>query len=230
MTAQSVRDVQIHELVSEDGLLTHRVEAPRQGRARVQACAPALRRISSSRKRRRSKRRSATPCPKGSIIRVGTFGPWNGEEPSLTPIAGTSASTRISARIDGIGGTAARRRIVQRAARPDRDRGRHQDRGLSPVHRRHDVSAAREVHRRLSTAPPATPFSNRSKAISGARTSAAKGAIVKVEGVKGRRITLDTQTRGRHRGLHQAHDAREDLADRRRRRRQREARHPTGQG
>ena len=197
MTARMSATWRFTSSSSEDGLLRSTRNAPTRPRGSSGSARLRFEDITSSRRRRRSKRRSVTPCPRGLIHTVGTFGPWNGDEPSLTPIAGDFSFDADLGTIKGIGGTAARRGIVQRPARADRDRGRHQDRGLSSVDRRHAVSAAREVHgdcRRHVRRHLSRIGRRRSRALA----HLAKGAIVRVEGVKGRRITLDTRvTRGR---------------------------------
>ena len=45
------------------------------------------------------------PTPEGEIAVVGAFGPWNGEEPSLTPIEGSFLFDADLGTIKGIGGT-----------------------------------------------------------------------------------------------------------------------------
>ena len=128
------------------------------------------------------------------IHTVGTFGPWDGDEPSLTPIAGNFRFDADLGSIDGIGGKL------------------HAEGSFNgPLDRIETAGDTRTEDFHLSTGGTTFPLLVKYKAIVdgtsgdtflesvegelGRSHISAKGAIVKVEGVKGRRITLDTQVR-----------------------------------
>ena len=190
---QSVRDVQIHELVSEDGLLT--IESKRPDKAAREFRLARLRFENLQFTKATPFEASlSNPVPEGIIHTVGTFGPWNGDEPSLTPIAGDFRFDADLGSIDGIGGKL------------------HAEGSFSgPLDRIETAGDTRTEGFHLSTGGTTFPLLVKYKAIVdgtsgdtflesvegvlGRSHISAKGAIVKVEGVKGRRITLDTQTR-----------------------------------
>ena len=186
-------DVLIHELVADEGLLT--ITSKREGKD------PRLFRLTHLRfedlqfdKPTAFEANLSNPVPEGIINAVGTFGPWEREEPSLTPVTGSFRFDADLGSIDGIGGEL------------------HAEGSFhGPLERIETEGHTKTPDFRLSTGGATFPLLVNYKAIVdgtdgdtildsveadlGQSHISAKGAIVKVEGAKGRRITLDTRTR-----------------------------------
>jgi hypothetical protein len=187
-------DVRIHELVSENGLLTimskHGDKPPREFTLahlrfedlnfdKASAFEAAL----------------SNPVPEGVINAVGTFGPWNAEAPSDTPIAGTFRFAADLGTIKGIGGAL-----------------QAEGSFTGPLERISTEGRTKTENFHLSTGGAEFPLLVDYKAsVDGTSgdtileeveadlaTShiSARGAVVRVKGVKGRRVTLKTQVRG----------------------------------
>ena len=186
-------DVLIHELVADEGLLT--ITSKREGKD------PRLFRLAHLRfedlqfdKATAFEANLSNPVPEGIINTMGTFGPWDREEPSLTPIAGGFRFDADLGSIDGIGGELHAEGSFNGPLERIETEGR---------------TKTRDFH--LSTGGATFPLLVNYKAIVdgtdgdtildsveadlGQSHISAKGAIVKVEGVKGRRISLDTRAR-----------------------------------
>jgi hypothetical protein len=193
-TDNDAKDVRIHELVADDGLLTimskREDKPPREFRLahlkfeNLHFAEPSAFEASLT-----------NPVPEGVIHAVGTFGPWNGEEPSLTAIEGTFRFAADLGTIKGIGGTL-------------------QAEGTfgGPLERIDTAGRTKTDKFHLSTGGAEFPLLVDYKAVVdgtsgdtilevveadlGASHISAQGAVVRIKGVKGRRVTLKTQVRG----------------------------------
>ena len=187
-------NVFIRELLTEDSLLT--IAAKREGkRPRVFQ----LRRIRFENFQFGQavpfEAALSNPTPEGEIATVGRFGPWNAAEPSLTPIDGTFLFDADLATIKGIGGAL------------------HAEGTFSgPLEYIRTTGKTHTTDFYLSTGGSKFPLTVEYTAIVdgtngdttlervegqlGDSQITASGAIVGVDGVRGRRITLDTTTRG----------------------------------
>jgi len=186
-------DVLIHELVADDGLLT--IAAKRAGKDPREFRLAHLRFESLQFDRPAAfEAELSNPVPEGIIHTVGTFGPWHREEPSLTRVNGSFRFDADLASIDGIGGDL------------------HAEGSFNgPLERIETQGQTKTPDFRLSTGGTTFPLLVTYKAIVDGTSGdtiltsveadlaqshiSASGAIVKVEGVKGRRITLDTRAR-----------------------------------
>lgn len=135
------------------------------------------------------------PTPHGEIVAMGAFGPWVSSEPSLTPVEGTFLFDADLGTIKGIGGELHAEGDFTGPLDYIRTTGRTRTKGFH-----------------LSTGGATFPLSvdyvaivdgtngdttlERVDGMLGTTRISASGAIVKVEGVSGRRVTLDTRTRG----------------------------------
>ena len=135
------------------------------------------------------------PTPHGEVEARGSFGPWVAAEPSLTPIDGTFVFDADLGTIKGIGGAlhaegnfAGPLELIRTSGRT-RTEGFHLTSGgvKFPLVVTYDA---------VVDATNGDTILERVDGMLGPSRIAARGEIVKVEGVKGRRITLDTQTRG----------------------------------
>lgn len=191
---RSKPDVEIHELLSEGSLLT--IMPKRAGkRARVFE----LRRIRFENFQFTDptpfEAALSNPTPQGEIAAMGSFGPWRHDEPSLTPIAGSFVFDADLGTIKGIDGDM---------------HAEGQFRG--PLERIETSGRTRTKKFRLSSGGATFPLDVDYVAIVdgtdgdtylkkvegdlGRSHITAHGAIVHREGVKGRRITLETTTTG----------------------------------
>jgi hypothetical protein len=135
------------------------------------------------------------PTPQGEIAVVGTFGPWQAREPSSTRIDGGFRFNADLSTIKGIGGAL---RAEGRFSGPldyIRTSGTTHTDGF------YLSSGVREfpLHVDYEAIVDGTNGDTRLERVDGrlgASQISAHGAIVRVEGVKGRRITLDTTTTG----------------------------------
>jgi AsmA-like C-terminal region len=135
------------------------------------------------------------PTPHGEIAATGAFGPWNAESPSLTPIEGTFLFDADLGTIQGIGGAlhaegnfAGPLELIRTSGRT-RTEGFHLSSGGASFPLLVDYDA-------IVDGTNGDTILERVDARLGTSSISATGAIVKVEGTKGRRITLDTKTRG----------------------------------
>jgi hypothetical protein len=186
-------DVLIHELVADEGLLT--ITSKREGKE------PRAFRLAHLRFENLQFDKATTfeaslsnPVPEGIIHTVGTFGPWQREEPSLTPISGGFRFDADLGTIDGIGGQLQAEGSFNGPLERIETEGR---------------TKTRDFH--LSTGGATFPLLVNYKAVVdgtdgdtildsveadlGRSHISARGAIVRQVNAPGRRITLDTKTR-----------------------------------
>ena len=134
------------------------------------------------------------PTPEGEIAVVGAFGPWNGEEPSLTPIEGSFLFDADLGTIKGIGGTMHAEGTFNGPLEYIRTTGKTSTAGFHLS----SGGATFPLFVYYEAIVDGTNGDTTLETVEGrlgeSRISA-RGAIVGVDGVKGRRITLDTDTR-----------------------------------
>lgn len=135
------------------------------------------------------------PTPQGEVAVVGSFGPWVADEPSLTPITGTFVFDADLGTIKGIGGNlhaegnfSGPLEFIRTSGRT-RTAGFHLSTGGAEFPLTVDYDAIVDATNGDTTL-------ERVEGKLGRSAISARGEIVKVEGVKGRRITLDTSARG----------------------------------
>ena len=135
------------------------------------------------------------PTPHGEVVTRGTFGPWVASEPSLTPIDGAFVFDADLGTIKGIGGAlhaegtfSGPLELIRTSGRT-RTKGFHLTTGGVKFPLLVDYDA-------LVDATNGDTTLERVEGRLGESRITARGAIVKVEGAKGRRITLDTTTHG----------------------------------
>lgn len=135
------------------------------------------------------------PTPHGEVEARGTFGPWLTDEPSLTPVDGTFVFDADLGTIKGIGGALHAEGSFSGPLELIRTSGRTRTEGF------HLTSGGVTFplvvdYDALVDATNGDTTLERVDGMLGVSKISARGAIVKVEGAKGRRITLDTKTRG----------------------------------
>ena len=135
------------------------------------------------------------PTPHGEIATKGAFGPWHADAPSLTPLDGSFLFDADLGTIKGIGGAlhaegafAGPLELIRTSGRT-RTEGFHLSSGGAKFPLLVDYDA-------IVDGTNGDTILERVDARLGTSRIAASGAIVKVEGAKGRRITLDTKTHG----------------------------------
>jgi hypothetical protein len=135
------------------------------------------------------------PTPHGEIVAHGSFGPWAAEEPSLTPVNGEFVFDADLGTIKGIGGALHAEGSFAGPLELIRTSGRTRTEGfhLSSGGEKFPLSVDYEA---LVDATNGDTTLERVDGMLGESPVSARGAIVKVEGGQGRRITLDTSTRG----------------------------------
>jgi len=187
-------DVFIHELITDDGLLM--IMSKREGKdPRVFQ----IRRIRfEDFQLSRPSPFEATvtnPTPEGEIAVVGSFGPWASGEPSLTPISGTFLFDADLGSIKGIGGALHAEGTFSGPLEYIRSSGRTRTEGfhLSSGGTRFPLTVDYDA---VVDATNGDTTLERVDGKLGQSTISARGEIVRVKGVKGRRITLDTSARG----------------------------------
>jgi hypothetical protein len=190
----AANDVYVGELIAEDGLLS--IMSKREGKGP---------RVFQIRRLRFQDFHLAkaipfdaavtNPTPHGEIATRGTFGPWVAGEPSLTPIVGTFVFDADLGTIKGIGGAlhaeghfSGPLELIRTSGRT-RTEGFHLTRGGVKFPLLVDYDA-------LVDATNGDTTLERVEGKLGASRITARGEIVKVEGAKQRRITLDTTARG----------------------------------
>ncbi len=186
-------NVHIGELLTEDSLLT--ITSKREGkRPRVFQ----LRRIRFENFQFGHKvpfeAALSNPTPEGEIAAMGTFGPWDAEEPSLTPINGSFLFDADLATIKGIGGSLHAEGTFNGPLEYIRTSGKTQTKDfyLSSGGARFPLTVDYDA---IVDGTNGDTILERVDGRLGASHITAKGAIVRVDGVNGRRITLETTTR-----------------------------------
>ena len=137
----------------------------------------------------------SNPTPKGDIAVIGSFGPWQADEPSSTPIAGSFLFNADLATIKGIGGSLHAEGQFSGPLDYIRTSGktRTQDFYLSSGGEKFPLAVDYDA------VVDGTNGDTRLERVDGTLGTSritARGEIVRVEGVKGHRITLDTTTTG----------------------------------
>jgi hypothetical protein len=133
------------------------------------------------------------PTPEGEIAVVGAFGPWHGEQPGLTPIEGNFTFDADLGTINGIGGDLRAEGVFSgpldyiRTSGKTRTEGFHLSSGSAKFPLVVDYDA-------IVDGTNGDTRLERVEGTLGRSRVSARGAIVHVEGRKGRRITLDTST------------------------------------
>lgn len=187
-------DLHIRELVAEDGLLS--ILSKREGKG------PRVFQIRRLRfdgfefgKAIPFEAAITNPTPHGEIATVGAFGPWRTDAPSLTPIDGTFLFDADLGTIKGLGGALTVEGTFNGPLELIRTSGRTRTEGfhLSSGGARFPLLVDYDA---IVDGTNGDTILERVDARLGPSRIAASGAIVKVAGVKGRRITLDTRTRG----------------------------------
>jgi hypothetical protein len=193
-TAVKNSDVYIGELITEDSLLS--IMSKREGKGP---------RVFQIRRLRFEDFHIANeipfeaaitnPTPHGEIQARGTFGPWSEGEPSLTPVEGTFVFDADLGTIKGIGGALHAEGDFSGPLELIRTTGRTRTEGF------HLTSGGVKFplvvdYDAVVDGTNGDTILERVDATLGTSRIAANGAIVKVEGAKGRRITLDTKVRG----------------------------------
>ena len=191
--ADDADDVRIHELVSEKGLLT--IMSKRGDKPPREFTLSHLRFEDLNFDKPSAFEASLTnPVPEGVINTVGTFGPWNAEEPSDTPITGTFRFAADLGTIKGIGGALQAEGSFS-----------------GPLERISTEGRTKTENFHLSTGGVQFPLLVDYKASVdgtlgdtildvveadlGKSHISAQGAVVRMKDVKGRRVTLKTQVR-----------------------------------
>ena len=187
-------DVFIHELLTEDGMLT--IMPKREGK---QPRVFQLRRIRFEDFRFAGaapfEAAISNPTPEGEIAVVGRFGPWHRDEPSLTPVEATFLFEADLGTIKGVGGAlhaegtfaGPLERIATRGRTETRDFHLSSGGATFPLRVNYDAI--------VDGTNGDTYLENVDANLNGSAIHA-QGAIVHVEGVKGRRISLQTTALG----------------------------------
>jgi hypothetical protein len=187
-------DVNIHELVTEDSLLT--IMSKQEGkRPRVFE----LRHLRFEEMQFSQKTPFtadlSNPTPQGDIKVVGAFGPWQPDEPRLTPIEGSFLFDADLGSIKGIGGALHAEGTFSGPLEYIKTSGKTRTEGFY-------LSTGGAKFPLLVDYDAVVDGTNGDTTLEkvdgrlGQSQISARGEIVRVEGVKGRRITLDTSARG----------------------------------
>lgn len=189
-----VKDVVIHEIITENSLLTimskHEGKRPRVFQLRRL-------RFESFRFDEPTAFQAAltNPTPTGEIEARGTFGPWASEEPRTTPINGTFVFDADLASIKGIGGSLHAEGTFDGPLELIRTSGRTrtEDFYLSTGGAKFPLTVDYDA---VVDGTNGDTHLTRVDGMLGVSRIQAKGEIVRVEGKSGRQITLDTTTTG----------------------------------
>ena len=135
------------------------------------------------------------PTPAGEIATVGTFGPWNVDDPSLTPIDGSFLFDADLATIKGIGGALHAEGTFGGPLEYIRTSGKThtKDFYLSTGGAKFPLTVDYDA---IVDGTNGDTILERVDGRLGVSHITAKGAIVRGEGGRGRRISLDTTTKG----------------------------------
>jgi hypothetical protein len=190
----ATRDVHIGELVAEDSLLSIMSKRPDKGPRVIQIRHLRFTDFDLS-KEIPFDAAITNPTPHGEIEAKGSFGPWAAAEPSLTPVQGTFVFDADLGTIDGIGGALHAEGNFSGPLEMIKTSGRTRTEGFHlttggvkfPLVVNYDA---------VVDGTNGDTILERVDAMLGPSAISAKGEIVKVEGAKGRRISLDTEVRG----------------------------------
>jgi hypothetical protein len=190
----SMADVTIRELVSDDGLLTIASKRPDKAPREFQLTRLRFEELRFDRPTAYQAELS-NPVPQGLIHTAGTFGPWNGDEPSATPITGNFKFDADLGSIDGIGGD------LHAEGTFGGPLDRIQTEGRTRTPNFHLSSGGAEFpllvsYKATVDGTSGDTFLDAVEAELGKSHISASGAIHKLEGAKGKRIALDTSARG----------------------------------
>jgi hypothetical protein len=135
------------------------------------------------------------PTPQGDIAVVGSFGPWQGAEPSSTPIAGSYVFNADLATIKGIGGALHAEGQFSGPLDYVRTSGKSHTDGfyLSSGGAKFPLDVDYDA---IVDGTNGDTHLERVNGTLGTSRIMARGDIVRVEGASGHRITLDTTTTG----------------------------------
>jgi hypothetical protein len=187
-------DVHIEELLAEESLLTITSTRTRRGPRVFQLRRLRFEDLELS-KRTPFEATLTNPTPEGEIAVVGGFGPWNTEEPRVTPIEGGFVFDADLATIKGIGGALHAEGTFKGPLDYIRTSGKTRTDGFY-------LSTGGETFPLLVDYEAIVDGTNGDTRLEmvegrlGESLISARGDIVRVEGVNGRRITLETSTRG----------------------------------
>jgi hypothetical protein len=185
-------NVQIGELLTEDSLLT--IASKKEGK---QPRVFQLRRIRFENFQFGQKvpfeAALTNPTPAGEIAAVGGFGPWNADEPSLTPIEGSFLFDADLSTIKGIGGALHAEGTFNGPLEYIRTSGKTKTKDfyLSSGGAKFPLAVDYDA---IVDGTNGDTILERVDGMLGSSRITAKGAIVRVEGRSGRRITLETTT------------------------------------
>ena len=193
-TDRNKPDIFIRELLTENSFLTIMSKRPDKGPRVFQLRRLRFENLEFS-KKAPFEATLTNPTPAGEIAVVGAFGPWHGEEPSLTPIEGSFLFDADLGTIKGIGGALHAEGTFGGPLEYIRTSGRTRTEGfhLSTGGARFPLLVDYDA------IVDGTNGDTRLERVDGQLAEShitARGAIVRVDGVKGRRITLDTTTTG----------------------------------
>ncbi len=193
-TSDGTPDAFISELLAEESLLTIMSKRPDKGPRVFQLRRLRFENLQFS-KKTPFEAALTNPTPAGEIAVVGAFGPWQAEEPSLTPIEGSFVFNADLGTIKGIGGALHAEGTFSgpleyiRTSGKTRTEGFHLSTGGAKFPLVVDYDAIVD----------GTNGDTRLERVDGKLAEShitAKGDIVRVEGTKGHRITLNTSTHG----------------------------------
>lgn len=188
------RTVHIHELITESSLLT--IMPKRQGKRPRVFQIRRLRFEDFQFERPTAFVAALTnPTPAGEIAVDGRFGPWQPDEPSLTPLEGAFTFDADLATIKGIGGALHAEGDFSGPLESIRTRGRTRTNGfyLSTGGTKFPLTADYDA---IVDGTNGDTYLEQVEGNLAESHISARGAVVHVEGVRGRRITLDTTTKG----------------------------------
>ena len=187
-------DIYIRELLTEDSLLTITSRRPDKSPRVFQLRRLRFENLEFS-KKTPFEAALTNPTPAGEINVVGAFGPWQAQEPSLTPIEGTFTFEADLSTIKGIGGDLHAEGTFSGPLEYIRTSGRTKTEGfyLSTGGAKFPLLVDYDA------IVDGTNGDTRLERVDGQLAEShitARGEIVSVVGANGRRITLDTTTHG----------------------------------
>jgi len=186
-------DVLIREIVAEGGMLTITSKTP--GKAPREFALTHLRfEDLQFDKATAFQAAVSNPVPQGVVHTVGSFGPWNGDEPSLTPVGGSFRFDADLGTIKGIGGD------LHAEGSFNGPLERIATEGRTKTSNFHLSSGGAEFpllanYRAVVDGTSGDTLLEAVEADLGSSHISASGAVRKVDGVKGRRVTLETLSR-----------------------------------